>query len=105
MNNLLLISLLGIIAGSIDIIPMIKMKLDIYSIASAFMHYLIAAYMIAYTTILSDTWWLKGSVIAVVLAIPVLLIIAKEDKKALLPMVLSSLVLGALIGEGCYFLL
>lgn len=34
-------ALLGIVVGAIDVLPMIKMKLDKYSIASAFIFYFI----------------------------------------------------------------
>ena len=36
MKGILLTCLIGIIAGAIDVLPMIKMKLDRFSIVSAF---------------------------------------------------------------------
>lgn len=97
--------LIGAAAGAIDVLPMIKMKLDKYSIFSAFIYYLILPFIILNTELFGMVWWLKGGVIAPVLAAPVIILVAKEDKKSVLPMAVSSLVLGTFIGISGHFLL
>jgi hypothetical protein len=50
-------------------------------------------------------WWLKGGVIAPILAIPVIIIVSKEVQKSILPMAVTSVVLGTLIGIAGYYIL
>jgi hypothetical protein len=104
MKEILITMFIGIIAGIIDILPMIKMKLDKYSIASAFVHYLVAAFIIINLEIFSIPWWLKGSIISLALAIPVIINEAKHNKKSIAPMTVTSIILGALIGIAGYYL-
>ena len=77
---------------------MIKMKIDKYAISSAFVFYLIMPFIIFNTTLFGMAWWLKGSVITVVLALPIVILVAKTDKKSI-PLILSmSILLGTIIG-------
>lgn len=105
MKELLLTLLIGIVAGIIDILPMLKMKLDKFSIFSAFAHYLIASFIIFSTDLFGMAWWLKGGAITLLLAIPVMILVAKEDKKSVVPMAVMSVVLGTLIGTAGHFVL
>lgn len=105
MKEIVLTLLIGVIAGVIDILPMIKMKLDKYSTASAFVHYLIAPFIIFNTNLFGMLWWLKGGVITLVLALPVIILVAKDDKKSAVPMAVMSVVLGTLMGTAGHFLL
>lgn len=102
--SIVLTLLIGIIAGTIDVLPMIKMKVDKYSIYSAFVYYLILPFIIWNTNILSNFWWLKGGLIAILMAIPVIILVAKEDKKSPIAMVLMSIILGSMIGIVGHFL-
>lgn len=105
MKELLLTLLIGVVAGVLDVLPMIKMKMDNYSNISAFVHYLIAPFIIFNTGLFGMTWWLKGGVLNLLLAIPVIILAAKEDKKSVLPMVITSAVLGTAIGIAGHFVL
>lgn len=98
MKEILITLLIGIVAGVIDILPMIKMKLDKYSIASAFVHYIVASFIIFNTELFGIIWWLKGGVITLLLAIPVIILVAKGDRKSIFPMAVMSIVLGSLMG-------
>ena len=97
--------LIGVVAGVIDVLPMIKMKLDKYSKASAFVHYLIAPFIILNTGLFGMPWWLKGGVLNLLLAVPVIILAAKVDKKSALPMAVTSVVLGTAIGIAGHFVL
>lgn len=105
MKTILLTCLIGIIAGAVDILPMIKMKLDKYSIASAFVFYFILPFVILNIDLFGLAWWLKGGVIGLAMAAPTIIMVAKEDKKSAPPMLIMSAALGTLIGIAGHFLL
>lgn len=105
MKTFLLTCLVGMIAGAIDILPMIKMKLDRHSIASAFVFYFILPFVILDIDLFGLVWWLKGGVIGLAMALPIIIMVAKEDKKSAPPMLIMSAVLGTLIGIAGHFLL
>ncbi|MSS90226.1 hypothetical protein FYJ45_18660 [Eisenbergiella tayi] len=93
------------IAGAIDILPMIKMKLDRHSIASAFVFYFILPFVILDIDLFGLAWWLKGGVTGLAMALPIIIMVAEEDKKSAPPMLIMSAVLGTLIGIAGHFLL
>lgn len=105
MKAFLITGLIGIIAGMVDVLPMIKMKLDKHSILSAFVFYLILPYVIINISLFGLVWWLKGGVVGRALALPVIILVAKEDRKSVLPMLVMSFVLGTAIGAAGYFLI
>lgn len=105
MREMLLTLLIGVIAGIIDVLPMIKMKLDKYSVSSAFVHYIIAPFIIFNTELFGMAWWLKGGVISLLLAVPTMILVAKDDKKSVVPMVIMSIILGTLVGVSGFFML
>ena len=96
--NFLLTLLIGIIAGVIDVLPMIKMKVDKYSCISAFVYYIIIPFVIFGINWFGNLWWLRGGVVAIIIAIPVIILVAKEDKKSPVAMTVMSIVLGSIIG-------
>jgi len=97
MNDIYIALLIGIMAGIIDVIPMIIQKLDKNASQSAFVHWVVLGMIIPYVN-----WdmqpWLKGIVIAFLTAIPIMIIVYQQDKKALIPMSIFSIILGAGVG-------
>lgn len=97
MNDILVALIIGIIAGTIDIIPMIIMKIEKMANISAFIHYFALGLIIPFVD-----WeippWLTGVIIALLTAIPIMIIVYPKDKKAIIPMIMFSLILGAGIG-------
>lgn len=97
MNNFLIAIIIGLVAGLIDIIPMIIQKLDKRDTISAFVHYFALGLIIPFVN-----WgiasWITGIVIAILTFIPIMLIVYPKDKKAVIPMIIFSLILGAGIG-------
>jgi len=97
MNSIFIALLIGVIAGLIDVIPMLIQKLDKFACWSAFIHWVVLGLIIPFVN-----WnmapWLKGIVIAELTAIPVLIIVFPKDKKAVLPIVVFSVFLGAAVG-------
>jgi len=105
MKVFLLTLLVGVVAGIIDVLPMIKMKLDMSAILSAFVFYLIIPFIIYNTNLFDMPWWLKGGVITLLLALPVIILVAKDGFGAAVPIIAMSIVLGTLIGAAGRFIL
>ncbi len=97
MNNILIALSIGLVAGLIDIIPMIIQKLDKRAIISAFIHYFALGLIIPFVS-----WgiapWIKGIIISLLSAIPIMIIVYPVDKKAIIPMIVLALILGGGIG-------
>jgi len=97
MNNIVIALLIGLVAGLIDTIPMVIQKLDKRDTLSAFLHYLALGLIIPFVN-----WgiapWLTGIIIAVLTSVPIMIIVYPRDKKAIVPMLVFSLILGAGIG-------
>ena len=102
--NFVLTLVIGIVAGVIDVLPMIKMKVDKYSCISAFVYYLIVPFIIFEVKWFGNLWWLRGGIVAILMAIPVIILVAKEDKKSPVAMTIMSIVLGSIIGVVGHFL-
>lgn len=97
MNPLLIAISIGVIAGTIDVIPMVLQKKDKFSCLSAFIHWVVLGLIIPYVH-----WdvvpWVKGSLIGALTAGPVMLLVFPLERKALIPILLFSLFLGAAVG-------
>ncbi len=97
MNNLFIAITIGAVAGVIDIMPMIIKKLDKQAIISAFVHYFVLGLIIPFVN-WDVSGWIKGVSIALLTAIPIMIIVYPKDKQALIPMIVFSIILGAGIG-------
>ena len=93
MNSILIALLIGIVAGIIDVIPMIIQKLDKHANWSAFVHWVVLGLIIPFVD-----WniapWLKGLIIGEIGVLPIMILVYKEDKKALIPIAIMSAILG-----------
>lgn len=98
MKNIIITIIIGLIAGTIDIIPMIKMKQDKNAVASAFVFYFFMPFIIYSSNLFGMIWWIKGGIFTLAMALPVLIIVAKTEKKAAPPILINSIILGTLIG-------
>lgn len=103
MKEILITALIGICVGIIDILPMIKMKLDTYSISSAFVFYFILPFVIFNIDLFSLVWWIKGGIVGLALALPTIIMVLKEDKKSAPPMLVMSVLLGTVISAIHHF--
>ncbi len=45
-----------------------------------------------------NLWWIRGGVVTLLLAMPVIILVFKEDKKSPIAMSIMSIVLGSIIG-------
>lgn len=105
MKEFLFTLLVGIVAGTIDILPMIKMKLDKYSIISAFTFYLILPFIVLNIDLFGIVWWLKGGIAGVALALPTIILVAKDEKNSVPPMIIMSILLGTLISTVGHYII
>lgn len=103
MKEILITAFIGIIIGAIDVLPMIKMKLDKYSIVSAFVFYFTLPFIIMNTDLYGLLWWIKGGLIGFMLALPIIIMVAKDDKNSVPPMLIMSTVLGIVVSAIDYF--
>jgi hypothetical protein len=104
MNTLLLSAMIGIVAGIIDIIPMLIQKLDKRATISAFLQYFFVSIIIVNIDLPYIVWWLQGGLIAVALALPVVVLVAAQDKKAIPIILTMAFLLGTLIGVAGHYL-
>jgi len=97
MHDFLIAILIGLVAGLIDVIPMIIMKMEKTANISAFAHYFVLGLIIPFVS-----WdlapWFKGVIISFLSALPIMIIVFPKDKKSLIPITVFSIVLGAGIG-------
>ncbi len=104
MNNILTSFIIGIVAGIIDIIPMILSKQSKPATISAFLHWVALGLIIPFTD-----WglppWLTGIIIAELTAIPIMVLIYPKDPKAIIPMTIFSAVLGSGVGYAGFILI
>ncbi|HAF28585.1 MAG TPA: hypothetical protein DCG75_06010 [Bacteroidales bacterium] len=93
MNNILIALIIGIVAGTIDVIPMIIQKLDKYASLAAFTHWVVLGLIIPFVSWNIDPW-LKGIIIGEIAIVPTLFMVLPHDKKAFFPIVIMSAFLG-----------
>jgi hypothetical protein len=97
MNSFLIAVVIGLAAGLIDVIPMIIMKLEKAANISAFVHYFVLGLIIPFVSWEIEPW-IKGIIISFLSALPVMIIVYNKDKKAIIPMIIFAIILGAGIG-------
>lgn len=97
MKKIKLALILGIIAGIIDVIPMLIQKLSWDANLSAFFFWIIVGLVIA-TTNIKLKGAIKGIVISLILLVPLAFIIGWNSPLTLIPIVIMTLILGSLLG-------
>ena len=71
MDTLLLSVIIGVVAGIIDIIPMIIQKLDRRASISAFLQYFFVSIIIVNIDLPHIIWWLQGGLISAAFALQI----------------------------------
>lgn len=97
MTKLLIYIVIGVVAGIVDIIPMIIKKMDRFSIISAFVHWVVLGVLIPYVQ-LPWAGWFKGILIAELSALPIMILVMKDEPESIIPIVTMSAILGAGVG-------
>jgi hypothetical protein len=89
---------IGIVAGLIDILPMILQKQNKSSILSAFLQYFFVSIVIVNINLPGIPWWLQGGLVSLSLALPIIVIVSQSDIKAVPIITGMAVILGSLIG-------
>lgn len=89
--------ILGVIAGIIDVIPMILQKLTWDANLSAFLFWVVCGILISMSEI-KTKGILKGIIISYLVLLPMAVIVGKQEPKSLIPMSIMTLILGSLLG-------
>lgn len=87
----------GVIFGIVDVVPMILMKLTWDTLVSAFSMCVIGGFLIA-TSSLKLNSILKGMLVFFLIAIPMIIIVGIGAPDELIPMLVTNLVIGSLMG-------
>jgi hypothetical protein len=88
---------IGVLAGVIDVIPMLVQEIDMTSCLSAFVHWVVLGVLISYLRApIPD--WAKGGAIGFFSALSIVILIAQSDPKSILPILMTSIVLGWVVG-------
>ena len=104
MDTLLLSVCIGIVAGITAAAPMAVQKLDKRAAISGFLQYLFVSIIIVNIDLPHIVWWLEGGLISFALALPVVTVISKTDKKSVPIILAMSVILGTLIGIAGHYL-
>jgi hypothetical protein len=89
--------LIGAIAGTIDVIPMIIQGLDWHSNISAFIFWIVMGFVVAHISI-SLKSWKKGLLVAALSILPILIVVAASDPVSIIPISIMTIILGSLVG-------
>ena len=97
MRKFLISLLVGVIAGIIDIIPMIMQKLDNYANFSAFIFWVVMGIIINYSAF-NLPGFLKGMIIALISSVPIVIMVSKNGIRSAVPILIMTVILGAIVG-------
>jgi hypothetical protein len=97
MNSLLISLIIGLIAAILDIIPMVIKKLKMIAIISAFSAWTILGIFIPRIELLSISW-LNGIVVALLFNFPTMCLIYENEKRGVIPVIITTIVLGCGVG-------
>jgi hypothetical protein len=97
MKKFMLGIILGILAGIIDVVPMIIQKLNWDANLSAFSLWVVAGFLIASSN-LKINKIVKGILISFLVLIPCSFIIGWNEPSSLIPIAIMTLILGAVLG-------
>jgi len=99
MRQIVISAGLGIVAGILDILPMIARHLDRMFVISAFVFWVICGVLMSQAQFVSRGW-LNGIIVALLVFAPLSFLIWRLDPAALPVVVTTTVVLGALLGYG-----
>jgi len=88
---------LGVIAGIIDITPMMIQKLPIHAILSAFSMWVVLGFLVN-TSTLKINGVLKGLLLSFLVLLPTAILIGQGEPVSLIPISIMTVILGALLG-------
>jgi hypothetical protein len=88
---------LGIVAGIIDVIPMIIQKLTWDANISAFTMWIVVGFLIAISDLIINSI-IKGILISFLVLLPTAILIGWKEPASLVPIIVMTTILGGLLG-------
>ena len=96
-QKLLVAFFVGVIAGLIDITPGLIRGVDVHITLAGFFFWVGLGPAIAFISLpIKD--WLKGLIVASILAIPGIILMAMIEPNTVIPMIVVTVLLGSLVG-------
>ncbi|MFA6005660.1 MAG: hypothetical protein WC775_04215 [Patescibacteria group bacterium] len=89
--------MLGVLAGIIDVIPMMLQNLTWDANLSAFSLWVVSGFFIAHTS-LKVTGIVKGIIVSFLMLLPTAILIGWKEPLALIPISIMTLILGSALG-------
>ena len=97
MKKYLKVLFIGLIAGGVDLIPLIFVNAPLFNMVSIIAFWLVAAYIISITKVSRNTI-INGLILSILLMIPMALAVSATNPKDFVPMMFMAVVLGPLVG-------
>lgn len=91
------ILMIGMIAGGLDLIPLILVDAPIFNMLSIVVFWVVTAYMISKTKLIENTV-LNGLMVSILLMIPMALAVSATNPKDFIPMMSMAFLLGPCVG-------
>lgn len=107
-NNmeLLFTILIGIVIGALDALPMFIKKMDSTNCWSAFIQYVVVTFIIFNTNLpqLNINEYVVGPIVSILMCLPIVIMISRNEKKAVPIVLVNSVILGLIISVIKHFL-
>lgn len=97
MRTVLAVTLVGLAAGILDLIPLLLVDAPLYNMLSIVAFWLSATLIITSTSVVKNAA-LNGLLIATILMLPMALAVSASNAKDFAPMMLMAVVLGPIVG-------
>lgn len=105
MKEYLIIVLIGLVAGFIGILPLLRKKADKYTLFAAFLLFLMMPYVVIHFNLPWARWWWKGMVISGALSLPLVIAFLKGSSRSAFLLFLAAIAVGAFISFLTHYLL
>lgn len=104
--ELLFTILIGIVIGALDALPMFIKKMDKTNCWSAFIQYVVVTFIIFNTTLpqLNINEFVVGPIVSILMCLPIVIMIGRNEKKAVPIVLVNSVILGLIISVIKHFL-
>jgi hypothetical protein len=97
MKNITIALIIGLIAATIDVVPMIIRKIDKSACISAFVQWIVLGLIIPFVD-----WnmqpWLKGLIIGELTVLPIMILVFAKEPKSIIPISIFTAFLGTFVG-------
>ena len=97
MRNALVIVMVGLVAGLLDLIPLVMVGAPLFNMVAIMVFWLVAVLFMAKVTLLRNPL-LNGLAVAVLIMLPVVMTVYTVNPKDFVPMLSMAVILGPLSG-------